>query len=160
MNIPESQSPEFQSPESQSPESQSPEFQSPEFRSPEFRSREFQSRESQSSSRLPPRVRDRFEELRAAYFARVAGDRAQLMQLRMRFERAGPMPPGIYDDVQRVAHGMAGTAGVFEEFDVSRIARRLETAALTASHSPGVDTDAAVCRALDALVDLLLTVSP
>jgi HPt (histidine-containing phosphotransfer) domain-containing protein len=104
-------------------------------------------------------LQDRFEALRAAYYVRLTSDRSRLMALRMSMERAPPLDSSLYEEVQRVAHGMAGAAAVFEATQVAFVARRLEEIALAASRAPGSEADAAVLGALDALVDLLLTVS-
>ena len=70
----------------------------------------------------------RFEKLRANYYARLAGDRSRLMKLRVDFDHSAG-PEALYDQIQRVAHGMAGAAAVFEAGQVARLARTLERAA-------------------------------
>jgi HPt (histidine-containing phosphotransfer) domain-containing protein len=100
----------------------------------------------------------RFEKLRANYYARLAGDRSRLMKLRVDFDHSAG-PEALYDQIQRVAHGMAGAAAVFEAGQVARLARTLERAARAACKAPGAASHAAVQSALDAMVDLLLTIS-
>jgi HPt (histidine-containing phosphotransfer) domain-containing protein len=108
---------------------------------------------------MPAGFKVRFEELRGDYYARLAGDRSQLMKLRHYFDPPPQTRKLLYDQLQRLAHGMAGTAAVFEAPEVARVAHTLEEAACAAKTAPGDDAHAAVRNALDALVDLLLTVS-
>ena len=114
------------------------------------------STESSPSAHLPARLKVRFEELRAAYLARLEGDRAHLLELRMNLGGSGSA--AAYEKIQRVAHGMAGAAAVFETFDVARAARRLSVSAFAAVQTPGAEADAGLRRELDALVDLLRSV--
>lgn len=108
---------------------------------------------------IPARLKDRFEELRGAYYARLAGDRGKLMELLAAFpERTSPAPRP-YERVQQIAHGMSGAAAVFEAHQVASVARHLEQTARAAIQSPSAPAEAAVREALVALVDLLLTVS-
>ena len=116
------------------------------------------STESSPSSHLPPRLKDRFEELRAAYLARLECYRAQLVELRINLGSTG-YSAAVYEKIHRVAHGMAGAAAVFETFDVARAARGLSVSALAAVQTPSIEADARVRRDLDALVDLLLTLA-
>jgi HPt (histidine-containing phosphotransfer) domain-containing protein len=102
---------------------------------------------------FPESLEDRFEELRTAYLVRLAVDRGRLEGLQVRFGR--PHSAGLHDDIQRIAHGMAGAAAIFNAPYISSAARLLEEAAAAAAKSPDRHTETAVRAALGALLDVL-----
>ena len=97
---------------------------------------------------------DRFDELRCAYHARLHSDLMRLTALRVRLDEPldGATP---YEDIRRVAHGMAGAAAMFEAAAVAGAAGRLEEAALNSRISGTVPTDAMIRAALDGLINVL-----
>jgi HPt (histidine-containing phosphotransfer) domain-containing protein len=106
---------------------------------------------------IPAGLKDRFENLRIAYYARLAGDRTELLKLRIDFDRTEFSARRIYDDIRHVAHGMAGAATLFEAAQISGIARELEETALEAARAPSTMANAAVRTQVDSLMELLRT---
>jgi HPt (histidine-containing phosphotransfer) domain-containing protein len=104
---------------------------------------------------FPASLGHRFEELRTAYLVRLADDRARLEMLLTRFCRPHAEAAGLYNDIQRIAHGMAGAAAIFNAPHVGSAARRLEEAAAAAAKSPDSRTETVVRTALGVLLDLL-----
>jgi HPt (histidine-containing phosphotransfer) domain-containing protein len=95
--------------------------------------------------------------LRAAYLARLAGDRERLVRLRRRFAGANLGGSALRSDVRQVAHAMAGAAAVFDAPPIERAARALEEAAMAAGRVPDAPANPALLDALETLMEVLLT---
>ena len=98
---------------------------------------------------------DRFEELRAAYYARLRSDLVRLTALRLRFDEVQGGDSVFHEEIRRVAHGMAGAAAMFEATQVAIVAGRLEEAVRSGRRPQDTHAYAAVSAALDALMHLL-----
>lgn len=104
---------------------------------------------------VPAKLKDRFEELRAAFQRRLTNDRIQLLELRARCEPAAALTAALHEEIRRFAHTMAGAAAVFEAADVSSLAQSVEELATYAGEHPGLEADTAVRNAIDALLGIL-----
>jgi HPt (histidine-containing phosphotransfer) domain-containing protein len=113
------------------------------------------STEQAPSSSLPAALRSRFDSLRAAYLERLTGDNVRLKDLRSQLDGTHPPAGTLLEDLQRIAHGMAGAASIFEAPRISGAARALQEAAAAAANSREERTHNAVGAALDALIETL-----
>ena len=98
---------------------------------------------------------DRFEELRAAYYARLRSDLARLTALRVRFDETQGGDSLFHEEIRRVAHGMSGAAAMFEATQVAIASSRLEEAVRSSRRPQDTQAYAAVSAALDSLMHLL-----
>jgi diguanylate cyclase (GGDEF)-like protein len=78
----------------------------------------------------------RFEELRQSYAAQLVEKAAQ-MAASWNVIEAGTATPAIIEDLQRVAHNLAGTGSTFGFPDVSSTAHALEAAVRSYAHADG-----------------------
>ena len=75
---------------------------------------------------------ERYEELRAAYRTRLAGELSALRALAKRLaltESAPAAEPALIEEIRQMAHRMAGAAGMFEAASIADAAGLLEDAA-------------------------------
>ena len=89
----------------------------------------------------------RFNGLRELFLARAKVDAAKLAERRAALAETDPRP--ALDAIRDIAHGLAGSAGIYGLHAVSHDAAELETAAVARlSGANGVDIEAAIDRLL------------
>ena len=94
----------------------------------------------------------RFEMLREQFQARLCQDRLELRRLGGELTRDGADAAALFEEIQRVAHRIAGAAALFEDREVLGAAGQLETAARKAHRKRSPIDDEYVWCALQTLM--------
>lgn len=102
---------------------------------------------------------DPFEELRAAFHARLRGDAVALTVFAAALACADANPAPIFEDIRLFAHRVRGAAALFDAPDLGVLAEALEQAAISAKNARAENSDASVWTALEALAERLAAVN-
>jgi HPt (histidine-containing phosphotransfer) domain-containing protein len=95
---------------------------------------------------------DGFDDLRAAFRARVEIERLHFAKISAALAHAEDDPSAVFEDLYARAHRLHGGALIFALHEIAAAASALEQAALSASKSRADNTDVAVWNALVKLV--------
>ncbi len=97
-------------------------------------------------------VPDPFEGLRVAFRTRLRGECVELAALSEAMEPGARDPAPVFRELRDRAHKIRGSAAIFEFAELAEAAFALELAAISASLSAAVGSQAAVRAALAVLV--------
>jgi HPt (histidine-containing phosphotransfer) domain-containing protein len=97
----------------------------------------------------------RFEMLRGLFQDRLRHDRVELRRLDSALTGGSGDSAGLFEEIQRVAHRIAGAAALFEEREVCAAAGSLEKAARLAYHKRAANDDERVWQAVQVLMVVL-----
>jgi len=103
---------------------------------------------------------DDFDDLRAAFEARMQSERIHFVALSAALASRGDDPHEIFGDLVFRAHKLRGAAEIFEATEFAKAANALEQAAIAASSAHADNADPAVWEALGDLVSLIGSLAP